>query len=180
MKWAKLKSKTEPTKDELKCYKEFDNQLSLDNSFGIKRKEDYEDNKEHKRPASHHLWVHYRLRRYIEPERQRDYEIFTGGWLQFYDKIVRSGAVDHIIHFEWSPKEKPYTVDIYLIPAPQKKLKEKQSKPTATAANDAEPQVLQDKAVAEAVAAPARDAATFSLDDQVDPPKVPPPPPPMP
>jgi hypothetical protein len=42
-------------------------------------------------------------------EREK-YEQFCGGWLGFYDDIVRNKEAKHIIHFEWDKKNHKVTI----------------------------------------------------------------------
>ncbi len=42
---------------------------------------------------------------------QENYELFCGGWLQFYDHIVRDGETDTIMYFFWKQYE---SVSIYI------------------------------------------------------------------
>ena len=49
-------------------------------------------------------WVTHPLHPTIKKQSRRDYMIFCGGWLQFYDTEVRKGKTDHAMHFEWNNK----------------------------------------------------------------------------
>jgi hypothetical protein len=56
---------------------------------------------------------------------QDRYSNFTGGFLEFYDRIVRRRNTDHTIHLKWlrlgRGKEKNlYSVQIFLFPAPSR------------------------------------------------------------
>ena len=120
----------------------------------------------------------------------RDYEMMVGGFLLYYDDIVRNAVVDHAVYLEWDLKEiehsakddkdgrtKKYIcsgLSIYLHPKPLRKLSDKY--PSVHTASQAPPlhepvrNHLQD---VEATATPAPDFGDF-----VDPPPPPPPPPP--
>lgn len=56
---------------------------------------------------------------------QERYEMFCGGYLLFYDEVVRNKVVDHTIHFKWSLEKGTgkYSVTIYLSPEPQTTIK---------------------------------------------------------
>jgi hypothetical protein len=56
---------------------------------------------------------------------QQRYEIFTGGYLEFYDRIVRRRVVDHVVYFKWLKLGRGkdgnlYAVKIFLSPAPMR------------------------------------------------------------
>ena len=42
---------------------------------------------------------------------QENYELFCGGWVQFYDSIVKKGDTDHKIYFFWKQYE---SVTLYI------------------------------------------------------------------
>ena len=160
MKWPKVKGKEEPTADDLKSYKYFKDKASIEKEFGVEQTAGKYDNK--------HLWVRYDLPHKWNEKQQREYQIFCSGWLQYYDMIVRSNLVDHLIYFKWSST----SVSVFLSPPPIKKKKPQQ--PKLTVPGKAAPQELS----ATAPVATAENETVAGVDDQVDPPRVPPPPPP--
>lgn len=75
-------------------------------------------------------WAHHSFKHHFRTPGsyelfQKRYETFCGGFLFFYDEIVRRRTVDHTIHFNWSPEKGTgkYSVTIYLSPAPQKAIR---------------------------------------------------------
>ena len=55
-------------------------------------------------------WAKYSLEKGMSSDAQRDYELFCGGWLQFYDMEIRREEIDHTMHLEWSNKGKEVTI----------------------------------------------------------------------
>jgi hypothetical protein len=41
------------------------------------------------------------------------YEVFTGGWVHFWDNEVRHGETDHAIYFDWDSKKMNVTVHLF-------------------------------------------------------------------
>jgi hypothetical protein len=60
-------------------------------------------------------WVTYKLNDAVDFHQKQRYEWFCAGFLLYYDDILRNGAVDHIMTFEWTEK----AVTIFISPAPQ-------------------------------------------------------------
>jgi hypothetical protein len=60
------------------------------------------------------LWTHFKM-----PMQPGDraaklrYELFYGGWLQYFDKVTRNGSTEHIIWFDW-PKNKGDEVKVMI------------------------------------------------------------------
>ncbi|HEX2629366.1 MAG TPA: hypothetical protein VHM26_10145, partial [Chitinophagaceae bacterium] len=118
---------------------------------------------------------------------QHRYEMFVGGYLYFYDERTRSGVIDTILYFKWSPYQKSYgeySVVIYIWPAPLKKKSARvlsKSSRLVVAANgnskkaNGGVQVLS----ASAKTTEAMDGGDGDTGDlAIDPPPPPPPPPP--
>jgi len=116
-----------------------------------------------------HKWVHYKFPNrglLITNEAKERYEVFCGGFLLFYDDIVRNAVVDHTIYLKWEEKSNAVhknpkgifysSVTIYIDPEPERK--KNKYKKIATLAEI--PHILP------------------SYGDTVDPPPPPPPPPP--
>lgn len=115
------------------------------------------------------LWVKHPFKGYFETEAHYrlfriKYESFIGGYLYYYDNILRNEAVDHGVRFEWKEwkqvKDDDYAVAIFLDPPPGKKVVPKI--PVSTRLKSTE-------------AAPLPDDEELL---NVDPPKPPAPPPP--
>jgi len=116
----------------------------------------------------------------------RDYEMMVGGFLMYYDDIVRNAVVDHAVYLEWDLKEVGLTKDgrtkryscgslsIYVYPKALRKPADRY--PSVHTANQAPP--LHDPVHGKLL--DAQTAATPAPDygDLVDPPPPPPPPPP--
>lgn len=111
------------------------------------------------------VWVTHNFTGYFESEAHYKlfrikYENFIGGFLYYYDNILRSQAIDHGARFEWKHiKNDEYAVTILLDPPPASKISA---------------QIPVSKKLKSAEAAPLPDDEGLS----VDPPKPPPPPPP--
>lgn len=58
------------------------------------------------------IWVTYKFKEPLTYKAKASYELYCGGWLAFYDEIVRSEAVNHAIYFQWSKN----TITIYISP----------------------------------------------------------------
>lgn len=73
-------------------------------------------------------WVYHEFSHLFRSERyykifKKHYEIFVGGYLHYYDEIVRSGRIDHSIYFVWSKfleDDTDYSVRIFISPKPLK------------------------------------------------------------
>src|SRR5882724_5606338 len=92
MKWAKLVDDPEcfiqkETPVERLCYK-YVNQRDLEKNFGV--------------------WAHYKFppNFKVTARSKKDYELLVGGFLLFYDDIVRSGVVDHAVFLKWETRDK--------------------------------------------------------------------------
>ncbi len=123
MKWARVKEKSSETISN-------DKQAEQANKNDTACFDDYPDGetleKELENPknqwANHEFIYHF-----AEPicvnyhAFQKRYEMFCGGYLLFYDSIVRRRVVDHTLHFKWSPENEngKYSVKIYISPPPQ-------------------------------------------------------------
>jgi len=126
MKWARVRAKSssdsknketdQDKKNDEACFVFFPDQKSLE--------------KEMEQPKN--IWANYEFKfHFPKPANyenfQKRYEIFCGGYLLFYDDIVRSKAVDHILHFKWSPEKATdagkYSVKMFITPPPQKPIK---------------------------------------------------------
>ena len=59
--------------------------------------------------TSFHPWVEYPIQNY-SPTLQKNYEIFCGGWLHFWDKNISTEMKERQIYFEWGPN----SVRIYI------------------------------------------------------------------
>lgn len=110
------------------------------------------------------VWVTHTFTGYFESPLhfkvfQKKYETFCGGYLWYYDSIIRNDSVDHGIKFNWKHvKDDTYSVTILMDPPAAPKIS---------------PNIPVSKKLKTHVAA--------SLPDEslnVDPPKPPPPPPP--
>ena len=181
MKWAKIGKKgTTKSSDEYASYEFYEDQKSLDAEFEIDRST---GQRVPSRRQSH-LWVLHELKTYLKPDRQRDYELFCGGYIFYYDSITRNKATDHKIYFEWSQQNSsgPIYVAIYLSPKPYKVNKLSQiPKFSKTSANALEGinlgSATKTLALADTeVAMAAKDSSSDGL--SIDPPPIPPPPPP--
>lgn len=110
-------------------------------------------------------WVKHDFTAYFESEAhyklfRLKYENFVGGYLAFYDSIVRNQSVDHGIRFDWKRiKDEKYSVSILIDPP-------------------AAPRISAGIPVSHKLKSSA--AASLPEDEgfSVDPPKPPPPPPP--
>ena len=49
-----------------------------------------------------HTWIRYPLDKKFNDKRQIAYEIFSGGWLQFYDEVLSSEGAERRLYLEWS------------------------------------------------------------------------------
>ena len=58
----------------------------------------------------YNAWVKYPLPYPYAEDAQNRYEMFCGGWLQFFDVEIRKRETDHSIYFEWKDTE----VTIYI------------------------------------------------------------------
>jgi hypothetical protein len=177
MKWARVKDKSQypnpknkdadqDKKNDEACYVFYPDQKTLEKEL----------------QQSKNVWVNYEFKfNFRKPvqdnyERfQKRYEIFCGGYLLFYDKIVRNRSVDHILHFKWSPEKAnesgKYSVKIFITPPPQKPLK----------ANTKKSERADDSYYKkESPGGVYQNMATGDQEDEfsVDPPPPPPPPPP--
>lgn len=184
MKWAKLKKDKPPSDEQLASYEYYTDQNKLDNQFSIQR------------PASgrvpfppdrtqKNLWVCYELGKGFKPKDeveyqkfQRDYEMYCGGFLQYYDREVRNKATNHQLYFEWAPfkRDAMLYVALYLFPRPLK-VKDRIGIWEPLRANPAakcgESQRAGETLVERAVATSEEDT-----NESIDPPHPPPPPPP--
>lgn len=119
---------------------------------------------------------------------QQRYEMFVGGYLYFYDERTRSGAIDTILYFKWSPFQKSfgeYTVTIYIWPAPLKKRNGKVllSKSNRIALASANGGSKKANGGVQLLSASAKTMEALGGDEDtgdpaIDPPPPPPPPPP--
>ncbi len=164
MKWAKIVEDPESAKKketwvDKACYR-YISQSELEEEFGV--------------------WAHYRFAGFKMAARaKKDYEIFCGGYLLFYDEKVRSGTIDHAVYFKWEKKDKHAadnpkvaeayeSVTFFLHPRPRTKVHD-----NLTLASS-ESQAGSNKAHQEMFMAPPP-----GFDDlSIDPPPPPPPPPP--
>src|SRR5579862_339879 len=88
--------------------------LTKDTPRSIK-KEDLEDNvcfrfvTDEQLKEDFHTWAHYKFPPgfCLTARAKKDYEIFCGGYLLFYDDIVRNAVVDHALYCEWERREEP-------------------------------------------------------------------------
>jgi hypothetical protein len=153
------KVKTRSERDKL-SFQEFPDQQTLDNAL----KKEFGVWATYKFPAKFPSEAHYK-------RFQDRYEIFCGGYLFFYDEMVRNGAVDHTVRFRWAeqPKNGIYWVEMYLSPKPLAKITHDLKLKTAVVPKPSEG---NKKASLNQVAAPP------AVVEAVDPPKPPPPPPP--
>jgi hypothetical protein len=64
--------------------------------------------------ASFRDWVKFpKEAKFKDPCVRLRYELYYGGWLQYYDEIARSGATDSVIWFDWdNEKEKEVIIKI--------------------------------------------------------------------
>jgi hypothetical protein len=182
MKWARVKppglsesgNDLYIQQDDAGCYKDYAKEADIEKTF----------------VHLSHQWVHHEFYFDFHKENhyirfQKNYQIFCGGYLYFYDERVRNGAIDHVIYFKWSPFKKsngPHTVTIYLKPGPLRKKAEEAAYKTRIPEQEADEsmyqtgngvkmEVLQQ---AKSVTAEARE----SSDQAIDPPPPPKPPPP--
>jgi hypothetical protein len=180
MKWARVKpsnykprSVEEKAQDEL-CYKDYAKEEHLRKAF------------EHKS----HVWAHHEFSFPFGKEEnynafQKRYEIFCGGYLFFYDNQVRSGVIDHVLYFRWSPYKRTgkFTVTIYLSPAPLRKrtkedslrISENELVAESTMSKKSNGTQLLERTQQQTLSAMAKSGDT---DNEIDPPPPPPPPPP--
>jgi hypothetical protein len=173
MKWAKVRDKSQfpnpknkyaeqDRKHDEACYVFYPDQKALEKELELAK----------------NVWAEYEFKfHFYKPDAtfedfQKRYEVFCGGYLLFYDDVVRSKAVDHILHFKWNAEKgtDKYSVKIFITPPPQKPLKghNKQSDKT------------DDKNYKKVSAGGAYQNVTTGDTDEfsVDPPPPPPPPPP--
>jgi hypothetical protein len=194
MKWAKVSDQKDSPggrngyslneQNDRLCYKEYDSREELekdlvhdknvwvrhefiyDFSYDVKHqhKELHEKNKD-----AYEDLIEKAERENFKSFQQR-YEIFCGGFLEFYDRVVRRRNTDHTLHMKWArlghgKEGNLYAVTIYLSPHPHR------YRPHDTHANGKEKndiyQNRQNYSTGD-------DAEDFS----VDPPAPPPPPPP--
>ncbi|HEY4150572.1 MAG TPA: hypothetical protein VGM41_16645 [Chitinophagaceae bacterium] len=104
MKWAKIvddpeSAKKKETRVDKACYR-YISQSELQDHFGV--------------------WEHIKLSPEfkITPRGKKNYELFVGGYLSFYDEKVRSGTIDHALYFKWEKKDKhtpdnPKVAEVY-------------------------------------------------------------------
>lgn len=110
-------------------------------------------------------WVTHDFTGYFESETHYQlfrikYENFIGGYLCFYDSILRNDSIDHGVRFNWKHvKDDTYSVSILLDPPPAPRIS---------------PHIPLSNKLKSHAAAPLPEDEGFS----VDPPKPPPPPPP--
>lgn len=110
-------------------------------------------------------WVSHTFTGFFESEThfklfRLKYENFIGGYLCFYDTVLRNNSIDHGVRFDWKRvTDDTYSVTILLDPPPAPRLS---------------PNIPTSAKVKSAVAASLPEDEGFS----VDPPKPPPPPPP--
>ena len=134
--------------------------------------------------ANYGMWTQYKFppNFKVTSRGMRDYEMMVGGFLMYYDDIIRNAVVDHCVYMEWDLKEeealskdghnKKYTcggISIYVHPRPQRKSADKY--PALHTASQAPPlhgAVHTQMEEAQATAAP-------DYGDFVDPPPPPPP-----
>jgi hypothetical protein len=183
MKWARVKpsnykprSVEEKAQDEL-CYKDYAKEEHLRKAF------------EHRS----HVWAHHEFVFPFGKEEsynafQKRYEIFCGGYLFFYDYHVRSGVIDHVLYFRWSPYKRTgkFTVTIYLSPAPLRKRTKEESlrisepelvtEAASTMSKKGNGIELLERTQPQTLNALAKKSG--DTDNEIDPPPPPPPPPP--
>jgi hypothetical protein len=113
MKWAKLKPlrtggrTQQQTEDDEKCFR-FYSEKELKAEFGAKN-----------------MWKRHPFTFRFNSEKhyldfQDRYQAFVGGYLFYYDERIRSGVLDSVLYFKWTPlsKDGNHAVTIYLSPAP--------------------------------------------------------------
>lgn len=169
MKWAKVKKdRTPPSADQIASYEYYANESTLNRQFA--------GNKDN-------LWVRYDLGKEYKPKDevvyqrfQRDYEMYCGGFLQYYDIEVRNRATNHQLYFEWAPFKRDGTlyVALYLFPRPLKVKDRIEAWKKQQAANAGGLQKTAGEVLVEEAAADERE----DLNASIDPPTPPPPPPP--
>jgi hypothetical protein len=184
MKWARVKPSNykprgveEKAQDEL-CYKDYAKEEHLKKAF------------EHRS----HVWVNHEFSFPFGKEEnykafQKRYEIFVGGYLYFYDERVRSGVIDHVLYFRWSPYKRTgkFSVTIFLSPAPLRRRVKEESLQIAEPALALETssvkkgngvELMERKAQPQAQPMMLMAKSGDTDDDGIDPPPPPPPPPP--
>jgi hypothetical protein len=129
MKWAKkIKEVKDPNSDDVKKSYGLYDEITFDKQTknfivygtpvkGVRPKVDFEE------------WVSYPFPNTFtiagEYEVFKDrYQMFCGGWLQFYDLEIGNGKIDHHLLFDWSDKSDPsaeYMVKIFISPPPKMK-----------------------------------------------------------
>lgn len=131
------------------------------------------------------VWGHYEFspELKITPQGKKNYELFVGGYLSFYDDRVRGGVVDHAIYLKWEKKDKVSpdhpnvaevydSVTIFLHPKPLIKVHDPLSLSASMAQSGATVGQHQELLSAN----PPGDNSNLSIDP---PPPPPPPPPPV-
>jgi hypothetical protein len=180
MKWAKLGKLTRSTPEDHRNSYEYYDQKTLESEFGLIGSTPDQNGRVAK--PSPNLWVRHKFKKVMEEAKQKEYEIFCGGFLHFYDIEVRNKATNHIIYFHWSKEIKGfYYVSIFIFPEPYS------DKKTDKALSPETSQQQTSNAVASKSSGAAGEtsmAAMGSQDDwqgefaAIDPPPPPPPPPP--
>lgn len=182
MKWARVKSSNqksgspEERAHDALCYKDYAKEEHLRKAL------------EH--PS--HKWVEHEFSFPFGKEEkyatfQKRYEIFVGGYLFFYDNEVRSGVIDHVLYFRWSPFKRTgkFSVTIYLTPPPLRKRSKEEvlriteqelvTEAATTLPKKGNGVQLLVRPQPQLLSAMAK---TGDTDNEIDPPPPPPPPPP--
>src|ERR1044072_4742088 len=180
MKWTRIKKgpNDKPPKDQNASFAYFPDQKSLDKEFEIRRPEKAGGKWPNNDPKQTYLWVAYKLndkfdaQTYLDREWQKQYELFCGGFLHFYDSKVRNEAVDHKLHFEWGTnKTGDFFVSLYIFPQP---FKAERLICTPTQPESEKPK----KTNSQSTSSESLTAFAVVSVDSIDPPSPPPPPPP--
>lgn len=129
------------------------------------------------------VWEHIKLSPEfkITPRGKKNYELFVGGYLSFYDEKVRSGTIDHALYFKWEKKDKQAadkqnvaevyeSVTFFLHPRPRTKMRDNLTMASSEAQTAAGRTQREEMFM----------APPPGIDDElsIDPPPPPPPPPP--
>jgi hypothetical protein len=114
MKWAKLKTDpdlSEMTAKELNCFKVYD---VLRKAKGpIPQFEGIINDAKGTVRDVFNRWnpkIYNYPKTDFGPKAKEKYETFCGGWLAFYDEVVRNKQTKHILHFEWDRKKHEVTI----------------------------------------------------------------------
>jgi hypothetical protein len=82
--------------------------------FDIKYLDEYEKDYHAVKTNPNREWEYTKAKSYISQSypRPHPYEIYIGGWIQFFDEQVRCGDTDHAVYFDWEITNRAVTIYI--------------------------------------------------------------------